>query len=84
MALFLVVNDPSCRVRNADRFCDEHSRGPPCGPCKRPDEPSMSPQRILVIEDDKAIRRGLVDALRFESFHVFEADNAKERRMTWP
>jgi len=33
--------------------------------------------RILVIEDDKAIRRGLVDALRFESFHVFEADTAK-------
>ena len=37
----------------------------------------MTPQRILVIEDDKAIRRGLVDALRFESFHVFEADTAK-------
>jgi len=35
------------------------------------------PLRILVIEDDKAIRRGLVDALRFESFHVFEADTAK-------
>jgi DNA-binding response OmpR family regulator len=38
----------------------------------------MSPlPRILVIEDDKAIRRGLVDALKFESFHVFEADTAK-------
>jgi DNA-binding response OmpR family regulator len=36
-----------------------------------------SAPRILVIEDDKAIRRGLVDALRFESFHVFEADTAK-------
>ncbi len=35
------------------------------------------PHRILVIEDDKAIRRGLVDALRFESFHVFEADTAR-------
>lgn len=35
------------------------------------------PLRILVIEDDKAIRRGLVDALRFESFHVFEAGTAK-------
>ncbi len=35
------------------------------------------PHRILVIEDDKAIRRGLVDAMRFESFHVFEADTAK-------
>ena len=33
--------------------------------------------RILVIEDDNAIRRGLVDALRFESFHVFEAATAK-------
>src|SRR6185437_6046626 len=28
-------------------------------------------------EDDKAIRRGLVDALRFESFRVFEADTAQ-------
>jgi DNA-binding response OmpR family regulator len=34
-------------------------------------------QRILVIEDDKAIRRGLVDALRFESFDVFEAGTSK-------
>jgi two-component system alkaline phosphatase synthesis response regulator PhoP len=33
--------------------------------------------RILVIEDDNAIRRGLVDALKFESFHVFEAATAK-------
>lgn len=32
--------------------------------------------RILVIEDDKAIRRGLVDALRFESFDVVEAGDA--------
>ena len=37
----------------------------------------MNSRRILVIEDDKAIRRGLVDALRYESFHVFEADTAK-------
>lgn len=29
--------------------------------------------RILVVEDDAAVRRGLVDALRFESFDVFEA-----------
>ncbi len=36
-----------------------------------------SPHRILVIEDDPAIRRGLVDALRFESFEVFEAAAAK-------
>jgi DNA-binding response OmpR family regulator len=37
-----------------------------------------SPQRVLVIEDDAAIRRGLVDALRFESYHVFEAATAKD------
>jgi DNA-binding response OmpR family regulator len=38
----------------------------------------MSPSpRILVIEDDTAIRRGLVDALRFESFTPFEAADAK-------
>jgi DNA-binding response OmpR family regulator len=34
------------------------------------------PLAILVIEDDPAIRRGLVDALKFESFRVFEADTA--------
>lgn len=37
-----------------------------------------SAQRVLVIEDDAAIRRGLVDALRFESYHVFEAATAKD------
>jgi two-component system, OmpR family, alkaline phosphatase synthesis response regulator PhoP len=37
-----------------------------------------TPQRVLVIEDDAAIRRGLVDALRFESYHVFEAATAKD------
>ncbi|HZK82477.1 MAG TPA: response regulator, partial [Humisphaera sp.] len=39
-----------------------------------------SAQRILVVEDDKAIRRGLVDALRFDSFEVFEAATAKDAR----
>ena|SRR5579862_581468 len=34
-------------------------------------------QRVLVIEDDAAIRRGLVDALKFESYQVFEAATAK-------
>jgi DNA-binding response OmpR family regulator len=34
------------------------------------------PLGILVIEDDPAIRRGLVDALKFDSFQVFEADTA--------
>lgn len=33
--------------------------------------------RILVIEDDPAIRRGLLDALRFDSFTPFEAADAK-------
>ncbi len=37
-----------------------------------------SRQRILVVEDDLAIRRGLVDALRFDSFDVSEAGNAKD------
>ncbi len=35
------------------------------------------PQRVLVVEDEPAIRRGLVDALRFESFTVFETADAK-------
>ncbi len=33
---------------------------------------------ILVIEDDQAIRRGLVDALTFESFQVSQAENARQ------
>lgn len=40
-----------------------------------PDQPC-----ILVIEDDKAIRRGIIDALRFESFHTFEAADAEDGR----
>ncbi|MCA8913099.1 MAG: response regulator transcription factor [Planctomycetes bacterium] len=28
---------------------------------------------VLIIEDDAAIRRGVVDALKFEGFHTFEA-----------
>jgi DNA-binding response OmpR family regulator len=36
------------------------------------------PRRILVIEDDSAIRRGIVDALRFKGFHVIEAANGKD------
>ncbi len=40
--------------------------------------PHIDPSpRILVIEDDPAIRRGLLDALRFESFTPFEAADAK-------
>jgi len=33
----------------------------------------MSRQRILIVEDDAAIRRGIVDALAFEGFGTFEA-----------
>ena len=33
----------------------------------------MIQSQILVIEDDNAIRRGVVDALQFEGFHTFEA-----------
>lgn len=38
----------------------------------------MSSQRILVVEDDAAIRRGLVDALRFQGFEVLEAQDGAE------
>lgn len=34
----------------------------------------MPPAHILAIEDDAAIRRGLVDALRFSGYRVTEAD----------
>jgi DNA-binding response OmpR family regulator len=33
----------------------------------------MARQRILVVEDDPAIRRGIVDALHFEGYETFEA-----------
>ena len=35
-------------------------------------------QRILVIEDDTAIRRGIVDALAFAGYDVFEAPDGHE------
>src|SRR3954465_10053111 len=38
----------------------------------------MPSRRILVIEDDSAIRRGIVDALRFKGFVVLEAANGKD------
>jgi two-component system alkaline phosphatase synthesis response regulator PhoP len=34
----------------------------------------MSKQRVLVVEDDAAIRRGIVDALAFSGYQAFEAD----------
>ena len=36
------------------------------------------PRSILVIEDDGAIRRGIVDALRFKGYAVIEAANGKD------
>ena len=38
----------------------------------------MPKARILVIEDDRAIRRGLVDALAFAGYATFEADNGDD------
>ncbi len=38
----------------------------------------MSAKRVLVVEDDAAIRRGLVDALRFQGFAVNEAADGEE------
>ena len=35
-------------------------------------------QRILVIEDDAPIRRGIVDALQFEGYRTFEASDGNE------
>lgn len=35
----------------------------------------MEKRKILVVEDDAAIRRGIVDALQFEGYETFEADN---------
>lgn len=47
------------------------------GKVSSPTTPSSRAGRILVIEDDAAIRRGLVDSLTFESFEVFEAGDVK-------
>jgi len=33
----------------------------------------MAARRVLVVEDDPAIRRGIVDALRFDGYEVLEA-----------
>ena len=38
----------------------------------------MSKQRILVIEDDAAIRRGILHSLRFHGYEVIEAGDAVE------
>jgi DNA-binding response OmpR family regulator len=38
----------------------------------------VSAKRVLVVEDDAAIRRGLTDALRFHGFDVIEAADGSE------
>ena len=38
----------------------------------------MRQQKILVIEDDAAVRRGIVDALQFAGYKVLEADNGEQ------
>jgi len=38
----------------------------------------MPPQRVLVIEDDEAIRQGIVDALEYERFSTEQAETAPE------
>jgi len=38
----------------------------------------MAKRRILVVEDDKAIRQGIVDALAFDGYDVLEAKDGKE------
>ena len=38
----------------------------------------MAATRILVVEDDSAIRRGVVDSLRFQGYLVSEASNGDE------
>lgn len=40
----------------------------------------MAAQRILTVEDDPAIRRGIVDALRFAGYSVWQADSGTEGR----
>ena len=38
----------------------------------------MDTRRILVVEDDSAIRRGIVDALRFAGYEVLESGNGND------
>lgn len=40
----------------------------------------MNTQRILVVEDDAAIRQGLVDALQFAGYEVLQAGNGHDGR----
>ena len=38
----------------------------------------MSATRILVVEDDSAIRHGIVDALEFAGYEALQAGNGNE------
>jgi len=38
----------------------------------------MKKRKVLVVEDDKGIRRGIVDALGFQGYDTFEADNGHD------
>ena len=38
----------------------------------------MNPKRILVVEDDSAIRQGVVDALKFTGYQVLQAANGMD------
>ena len=40
----------------------------------------MPNQRILLIEDDAAIRQGVADALRYTGYHTLEAGNVPDGR----
>ena len=37
----------------------------------------MAAKRVLVVEDDAAIRRGVCDALRFQGYEVVEAGDGR-------
>jgi DNA-binding response OmpR family regulator len=38
----------------------------------------MAKRKILVIEDDRPIRRGILDALEFDGYETLEADNGRD------
>lgn len=38
----------------------------------------MEPRRVLVVEDDSAIRQGIVDALKFAGYDVLQAGNGND------
>src|SRR6266540_1623339 len=38
----------------------------------------MTQKRVLVVEDDSAIRRGILDALQFAGYETLEAGNGKD------